>query len=269
MSFKSTILMLGIILFSNCEDAPQDYNPLDPEGPEYQGPPETTLTVEIASGDTITTDSINMSWVGNELTSEYSYMLDYNGWSDWSPATSVMLPYLDEGEHTFWVKGRYSVEFEDESPAEIVFIVNALQGPGLRIYKLLSNVIVNDALSIEIFTEDVNDLTLAEFQVEYDNNLIQLEPDAGDALTNFEFIFIDVEDTIGLLQINFSTLNPLDSTNSEGSPGLSGSKPVVLLHITGLSEGTTEIRLKNVIFRDSNNNNIPVSGVLNGVVVIQ
>jgi len=129
----TTVISLVLLLFS-CDKIQE--NPLDPENPDYT-PPETFITMEALEGAVLDTSTVTITWSGNDLTVEYAYSLNDN-WSEWSSATSVTLNYLDEGDYTFSVKGRYASEVEDESPATVNFSVDMVQGPALRVYTLLT-----------------------------------------------------------------------------------------------------------------------------------
>ena len=39
-------------------------------------------------------------WEGNELVSDFRYKIDSFNWSDWIEETSVLLEFLDEGNHS-------------------------------------------------------------------------------------------------------------------------------------------------------------------------
>ena len=114
---RFSFLILSLLLFLSCK-AELATNPLDEESSEYVEP-ETTITVTDLDGSTLATSTVTIGFEGNDLVIEYSYNLDSSGYSDWSSSTSVTLAYLDEGLHTFSVKGRYASEDEDETPATV------------------------------------------------------------------------------------------------------------------------------------------------------
>ena len=103
-------VFLGVFIFS-CDE----YDP-------NSGTPKSDIhDVSILDGSTLFTNSLTLSWEGNEFASDFSYRLeplDYakivgidTAWSEWSIDTSVTLTYLDEGSYNFYVKSRFKPEF--------------------------------------------------------------------------------------------------------------------------------------------------------------
>ena len=147
---KTSFLILSLLLFLSC-DAELVTNPLDEEGSEYVEP-ETTITVTDLDGSTLATSTVTIGFEGNDEVIEYSYNLDSSGYSDWSSSTSATLDYLDEGLHTFSVKGRYASMEEDETPASISFTVNAVTGPALMFYPRRAITSQNNIVTLQIHT---------------------------------------------------------------------------------------------------------------------
>ena len=63
--------------------------------------------------------------------------------------------YLDEGNYTFYVKGRYSEQDEDPTPAEHSFSVDAVRASSVRIFPQLTNATANTVFDIvsEVYSE--------------------------------------------------------------------------------------------------------------------
>ena len=82
------------------------------------------------------------------------------------------LDYLDEGQYTFNVKSRYSNEVEDDTPAIATFIVDAVESSGLRIFNLYTESTINNTVQIEIFAEDIEDVVAIEFDIAFNESVI-------------------------------------------------------------------------------------------------
>jgi len=258
----TAVIGLVLLLFS-CDKIQE--NPLDPEGSDYT-PPETFLTMEALEGSVLDTSTVTITWSGNDLVVEYAYSLN-GDWSEWSSATSVTLNYLDEGAYTFSVKGRYASEVEDESPATVNFSVDMVQGPALRVYTLLTEMSALSTQNISIYAEDVEELVIIRFQVQYDASLLSLSPQAvtkGELLSGIaEMVFIVEEISAGLLEVNVGI--PSHS-------GVTGTGSLVTLPFTSKALGSTAIEIQNAEFGKLGNiSGDPESftGIANGLVVVQ
>jgi len=261
LRFSFLTVILSVIFFLGCEEI-TTFNPLDPENNPDFIPPETTITTENIAGTILDSSSVTIVWEGNENVTEFSYTLDSLYWSEWSVDTSVTLKYLDEGSHDFYVKGRYASLTEDDSPASVSFEMDVMSGPGIRVQKWMSEVTVLDTISIDIYTEEVVDLVLAELQVSYDAEVLSLLNSAkGEMLSEIETSAFILEGIPGLLDINFSTL---------GNIGLSGSGSVVNLKFLPLMADSTSIDLQNIIFKDINGHNFTQDiEIRPGIVIIE
>ena len=261
---RFNFLILSLLLFLSCK-AELAINPLDEESSEYVEP-ETVITIDDLEGSVLDTSTVTITWQGNDLVSEYAYSLNDN-WSEWSANTSVTLNYLDEGDYTFSVKGRYASEVEDESPATVNFSVDMVQGPALRVYTLLTEMSALSTQNISIYAEDVEELVIIRFQVQYDADLLSLSPQAvtkGELLTGIaEMVFIVEEISAGLLEVNVGI--PSHS-------GITGTGSLVILPFTSKSAGSTAIEIQNAEFGKLGNiSGDPESftGIANGLVVVQ
>ena len=128
---------------------------------------ELFLPIILTKGYTVLSeDTIILNWSGNELVVDYSYNFNSQGWSDWTTDTSLAVSYLDENDYTFEVKGRYITEDEDDTPAEASFTVDAVSGPGLRIYPLYQTINVGDNEVVSLFLEEVTDISFGMISIE-------------------------------------------------------------------------------------------------------
>jgi len=227
--------------------------------------PTTHITSGPEHGTTIDKDSVTFTWELDSET-EYSYYLDGNNWSDWSRLSFSKFNYLDEGYHSFHIKSRYEPLIEEKTPVIINFTVDALDGPGLRVYPLMSTIDMTSVSFIDIFVEEVDSLALGEFSVIYNQSLINIASiEVGAMLSNYDSpggatpLFI-AEDDNGIININFTIL---------GGSGLSGSGSIVSFKLIGESSGSFTMQIINRVFRDVNNNDIPSLNPVNGQVVVE
>ena len=262
MNFRLHHLLLLIFLLS-CDQNPVFDNPYDEENNPNYIPPETIITTETIDGTTLDTSGVTIAWEGNELVIEYCYKLDDDAWSVWSAATSVDLDYLDEGQHSFRVKGRYVSLAEDDTPAEVDFEVDAVQGPGLRVYPLLTETSINNSFDVYLYAEEVEGVVFAEIQMSYDPTIVVLiGHEAGNMLGNpSDNSILIVEDNPGVLDISLAT-------NFVDQAGISGTGALANLSFTGTTQGSSELVISDgSTFLDFWNNDIPIVDTENGLVV--
>ena len=127
---KLRSIYIFILLFAlGCEDTtPIRDNPLDDEGGDYI--PPTISLLDIVDGDTLYSESVEFTWEGNELVTDFRYKFDSFDWTDWNESTSATLSYLDEGDHQLSVQSRY-LNGDTSDVASVSFVVDAVGGPAL------------------------------------------------------------------------------------------------------------------------------------------
>ena len=83
--------------------------------------------------DWITRDSTSFRWTASDTVTSaenlvYSHKLDSGAWSNYGTATSVTLPNLDEGQHTFYVRAKDQADNEEarEEAAQRAFSVDTI-----------------------------------------------------------------------------------------------------------------------------------------------
>ena len=81
---------------------------------------------------------------------------------------ATTLNYLDEGSHTFSVKGRYLSGYEEAVADSVSFIINAVTGPALRIAPLYKETTYGDLFSIDIMAEDLVNVAGVEVLLLFD-----------------------------------------------------------------------------------------------------
>jgi hypothetical protein len=227
-------------------------------------PPDTRILFPL-DGDTLTDALITCEWEGIDNAVSYRYKLDSGNWSAWSAHTTQVF-FLDEGTHDFSVTARNEFNREDPTPDAISFFVDAITGPALWIKPRESRLAVSSSCSLAVWVEDIRDLMLGYFELEYDHSRIKvsaieidttfLTGNGGDVQFIAEF-----HDTMQLAKITLGIVG--------GSPkGISGSGPLFKMDCLLKTADTTQITFSSSTeIRDTLNGLIPLSGMLPATVV--
>ena len=255
--------LLTLLLFLSCEEA-LEYNPLDPDNNPDFVEPETVITIDNLEGTTLDTSTVTITFAGNDGVVEYAYKLSDGDWSVWSADTSATLSYIDDGDHVFSVKGRYIPGVEDETPATVNFSVDMVEGPGIRVYSLLTEMSVDSIVNVSIYAEEVEGLVVAKFQVKYNASMLSLDTDAiskGEMFLGVtDILFFTEEIGSGLLDVNLSVL---------GHDGVSGTGELIRLPFIPKATGTSTIEILNAEYSNIAPSPIPILGSANGLVVVE
>ena len=251
----TAVISLVLLLFS-CDKIQE--NPLDPEGSDYT-PPETFLAMEALEGAVLDTSTVTITWSGNDLVVEYAYSLN-GDWSGWSADTSVTLNYLDEGDYTFSVKGRYDSGDEDTTPDTVSFSVNMVGENGIRVFPLLTE--MSTSADVYIYAEDVDGLVFFSFQIQFNSDSLSIDVEdivRGSLISGIaEYAFLPKEISAGLIEVSFTAL---------GSAGVSGTGALVNLPFS--ATGSSTLQIINPQYGYINGNIEPVTETANGLVVVQ
>ena len=152
---------------------------------------------------------------------------------------------------------------EDLTSAEVNFEVDAIEGPSIRVFPLLSESSVGDTVTVDIYFEEVSSVALCEFELQY-NSLTSnfVSAHSGDLLNQFsgETIFINEEISNDLIKVDLAVA-------VGDSPGISNTGSVAKLKFVMLSAGDNNMIIQNSIFRDNNNIEIPVHQLVHGLMV--
>ena len=249
------ILVFGLV-FISCGEEPVE-NPYDPGSGDYD-PPETT----ILSGP----DGITQTFEGNDLVTEFSYRLDIGTiqgtWSDWSAETTVSFINLDEGAHTFNVKGRYSDVDEDASPATATFTIDAVTGPSIRFFPRSPSASINSVFSVDVVAEEVEGVSGIEVELEFDDAYFTKYGDLiqGTIIAD-EIVIQDISD--GRIKVTIGITAGSDGQN------LTGTETLFSLFFTAIKEGSSEITFNSVQFRDQDNNIIEINETIDSMVTVE
>ena len=202
---KYSLSLLFAIFFLSCED-----NPLDDLLSDFstENLPITTISTTEA---TYSSSSVSISWTGNEYAASFSYRLEplsytdivetYSNWSLWDTVNSVTFVNLDDGSYNFHIKSRYTIENEEASQS-VNFIVDAIEGPALRMYPLYQRVSQGENFNMYIFIEDVVELAVLELHLSYPSSNISagtITP--GVILSNSSIYFDTINSADGSIKL--------------------------------------------------------------------
>ena len=270
------LILAGIIviLLSGCDvfktpvsnENPDD-NPFDPTNPNYQ-PPQATITQGPSDGSTINNDYVTFSWTGYNPECQFSYILDDAEPSAWISGKTVTFNYLDEGDHSFQVKARYSVDDVQENPSMVAFTVDAIAGPALWIYHKKTTISFNSDFAVDVVVEEVTDLSMASVVMNFDPTYLQIRAYAvledGSILSGKQLIKVNShDDNVGKLTVYLALVGESDS-------GISGTGSIIRVHFRSRKHGTTEIEFGDeCYFRKSDNSAIPILNKVKSLVEIK
>lgn len=265
-----------IILFvSHCaltEEEPAFENPFDPteDNPHFV-PVETTIMGGPADDEVVDDHTVTFTWTGNEGVEEYSYRLNEPVWSDWSSVTSVTYTYLNEGNYTFEVKGRYNEAAEDDTPDSRSFEIDDVHGPALMFYPRKVEVSQDEVFSLEIMAEEVVDLTGVKIVGSFDVSYLQLQTvtvyEDGNSFFRANggtvISFYEYDNNAGSLTIS--------SGVATGDPAsVDGTGAIASAEFKAIRSGSTEIAFSAASeMRNAENEDIPLVEMAEGVVVIE
>tara|TARA_B100000700_G_scaffold320101_1_gene416708 strand:+ start:323 stop:1120 length:798 start_codon:yes stop_codon:yes gene_type:complete len=230
--------------------------------------PELTLDADI-NGTTLISNAVELSWSGNEFAFEFAWKLTPRdtAWSAWTSDTLLTYSYLDEGSYLLEIKSRYDTETEQFAADSIAFDVDALEGPGLRIYPLYTEVSLDSIFTIELYSEEVEELIGAEIIFEYDASMLTyISTDTGTLLANIDgqsILIKNHNEDEGQLILTLATALDEDE-------GLTGSGSLAIFTFEANKSGETEIDFQNATeFRDKDNDEIDINSLTKGVILIQ
>ncbi|MCF7823507.1 MAG: hypothetical protein K9N35_04985 [Candidatus Marinimicrobia bacterium] len=216
---------IALLVISSCSilEGPEAIsNPLDPSDPDFESP-SVTFSVAPADGETVDTCYVSFEWDGNESSMSYSYRLDDGDWSEWSSVNGSVYPLLDEGDHIFEIKSRYSNGAEIEEPQAVHFTVDDLQPSSMALFpRYIAYDGIGDA-TVEIVVHEVTDVAIVVAVLKYDP--AQLDIRSVDVYEDQSFLaknggtvipFYSIDEVGGEVRIEVAvaTGNPLSVSGS-------------------------------------------------------
>ena len=110
-------ILLGLLFFFSCNLMPdfpsEPYNEYDFNNPNYVSPTIIFLEGPV-DGSIINTADVQIKWTGNKDSMKFSYRFDNSFWSTYSEQDSVTLRNIVNGNHIFFVQGKYINEIQGE-----------------------------------------------------------------------------------------------------------------------------------------------------------
>ena len=263
MRVRSLYLVILLCAF-NCEDTvPIRDNPLDDEGGDYI--PPTISLLDIVDGDILYSESIEFTWEGNELVTDFRYKLDSFDWTDWNESNTATLSYMDEGDHQLSVQSRY-LNGDTSDVASVSFIVDAVGGPALMFYPRRHIAQAGETVTFQIMAEEVTNLMMSEIHLEYDPSMLEvMSISQGSFFQNGQnSIFLhEINAEAGAVQINTTLLDG-------DTPSVSGTGDLAEIQVKLLQSGSATVSFNGSdAFIDPDNNDITILEKINGLVVTE
>jgi len=263
MRVRSLYLVILLCAF-NCEDTvPIRDNPLDDEGGDYI--PPTISLLDIVDGDILYSESIEFTWEGNELVTDFRYKLDSFDWTDWNESNTATLSYMDEGDHQLSVQSRY-LNGDTSDVASVSFIVDAVGGPALMFYPRRHIAQAGETVTFQIMAEEVTNLMMSEIHLEYDPSMLEIMSiSQGSFFQNGQnSIFLhEINAEAGAVQINTTLLDG-------DTPSVSGTGDLAEIQVKLLQSGSATVSFNGSdAFIDPDNNDITILEKINGLVVTE
>lgn len=287
---KKSIIFILMALFISCslvEDAPDatDYaNVWDPSSQFYK-PPKTLFIQKPAL--IINEHTTTFSWSSTRSgspkgtaidTSEYvniawSFKLNNQEFSAVSTSRETTFTFLTDTLNIFEIKTHYP-NGEVENPSTIYeFRVDEIDGSSLRFHpRKKTNVSVGIAFEMEIYAEEVKNLTGAKIVLQYDPDSLSIE--SVSAPLDSEFIMAENGGTILFMTPEISNslgIVTLNMAVAGGTPfSVDGTGKLAIIRVVPLLPGLSTIKFTDgSIFRNSDNNNITISRRVDGIIIAE
>lgn len=285
------IIFLLLVMFISCslvEDAPDatDYaNVWDPSSTEFYIAPKTLITQKPAS--LIKQHTTTFTWrstrtgspKGTDIdTSEYvniAWSLKFNDgeFTNVSTFRETTFTFLTDTLNIFEIMTHYP-NGEIESPSTIYkFRVDEIDGSSLRFHpRKMTDVSVGTSFEMEIYAEEVENLTGAKIVIQYDPDSLSIisvsAPSdsqfiiAGNGGTTL-FMPPDFSDSLGIVTLNMAVAG--------GTPfSVNGTGKLAIISVVPLLPGLSTIKFTDAsIFRNFENNDITISRRVEGIIIAE
>jgi len=194
-----------------------------------------------------------------------SYRYAFDGdWSSWeNEKKSITIDDIDEGLHSIAAQSSYSTG-DTSNVISVNFNVNAVLGPSLLFYPRKHVAFFGETVTFQILAEEVIGLSGAEFKVDYDPSMFQIESVTQGVL------FQSVTQSIFHVEHNasqgsFSVLTAiLDAT----TPSVDGTGVLAEVVVKLLNQGTANLSFGSTNkFRDPDNTEITIRDKIGGIVI--
>ena len=255
------LITLFIFACTDIEDVVLE-NELDPENPSYVEP---QTIIKPVSQDNFVKNSFVIEWEGIIANMEFSYKRDQQKWSNWTIQTYTTLNYLDEGPHTFFVKGRYLSGYQEAIPDSISFTTNAVTGPALRVAPLYKETVNGDLFNVDLMAEDLSNVAGAEVLLLFDATVL-----AYQRVESGEFFARAQGDVLELSKLKSANLVQINIGAYNGTyRSASGSGVIARVYFKSIKAGqSTLIIQQGSTLRDKDNKTLTLNSLVNGIVVV-
>ena len=260
---KNLLKLYPILFFLSCAEEFVPENPIDPDNPSYI-PPIVSIVDGITIGEIVTSENLSIEYSGNESSMLFRTRLDTSNWTGWSNNLFVTLDYMDEGEHEFWLQGKYTTGDTSET-ISVPFTVDAVGGPSLMFFPRRITAIQGETVTFSIMAEEVYDLAGLETVLEFDPAKVTLMSVSSAGLfdeTGDPIFFYEHNESQGRLTITAAVWG-------DESPAFTGTHPIAIISFRADRTGNIAIDFgETSIFRDPNNLNITVWESIPGLIAV-
>ena len=260
---KHLLKLYPILFFLSCAEEFVPENPIDPDNPSYI-PPIVSIVDGITIGEIVTSENLSIEYSGNESSMLFRTRLDTSNWTGWSNNLFVTLDYMDEGEHEFWLQGKYTTGDTSET-ISVPFTVDAVGGPSLMFFPRRITATQGETVTFSIMAEEVYDLAGLETVLEFDPAKVTLMSVSSAGLfdeTGDPIFFYEHNESQGRLTVTAAVWG-------DESPAFTGTHPIAILSFRADHTGNISIDFgETSIFRDPNNLNITVWESIPGLIAV-
>ena len=289
---KRFIVLMLTVLFISCslvEDAPDatDYvNVWDPSS-DYHIPPKTLL-VQIPASK-IKAHTTTFIWSSTRIgspkergldidSSEYvniawEFKLNSGEFSNVSTLRETTFTFLTDTLNIFEIRTHYP-NGEIENPSTIYeFRVDEIDGSSLRFHpRKMTGVSVGASFELEIYAEEVENLTGAKIVLQYDPDSLSIL--SVSAPSDSQFIIADSGgttlfmppeflDSLGIVTLNMAVAGAR-------SFSVNGTGKLAIISVVPLLPGLSTIKFSDAsIFRNFENNDINISRRVDGIIIAE
>ena len=278
------------MIFISCslvEDAPDatDYaNVWDPSSQFYK-PPETLLLQKPASliKDHTTTFIWRSTRTGSPKgisidTSEYvniawSFKINDGTFTNVSTFRETTFTFLTDTLNTFEIRTHYPNGEIEDPPTKYEFRVDEIAGSSLRFHpRKYANAKVGTAFEMEIYAEEVANLTGAKIVLEYDPDSLSIQSVTAPSDSDFImaenggttlFMPPEISNSLGTVTLNMAVAGAMPYT-------VDGTGKLAIIRVVPLLSGISKINFTDgSIFRDSDNNDVTIFRRVEGIIIAE
>lgn len=264
-------LTASLIFLGSCEKLPVApetvMNELDTTHPDFL-PPHTAI--DSAPESTITLPTATFTWHGNSSVALFSWRFDSSAWSGWTAGTSATFDYLDDGPHTFSVRGEHrNLATVEEQPPVRNFTVQAVTSPAVIFQPRRLTADSGTTFSYGIRTLGVTSLFASRLIVRYDPLVVVIDSVApgGFLAGNGGSVlppFVKLDNVNGTVEVDLVVVG--------GTPkGVSGGGVIAVLWCRSLKRGVSNFSIDapSAALRDTSNSTIVLHDIVNGRLIVR